>query len=125
MSHDPYAQSPAPYGAQPAPYGQGPYGGQPARYGGAPGPTSVQATNTKAVVALCLGFSAPLVGLVFGILALREIGRTGEGGKGFAITGVVLGVLLLLFLVAYVGLIIAVISSAMSGGAMSSDLFGS
>ncbi|WP_298805780.1 DUF4190 domain-containing protein [uncultured Pseudokineococcus sp.] len=122
MSDDPYRQQPAPYGqptyGQPAPYGQA----EP--YGGRPSPTSTAATNSKAIVAICLGFAAPLVGLVFGVLALREIKRTGEGGKGFAITGVVLGALLLLVVLAYVGVIVAfVVSLASSGGQMSGDLF--
>ncbi|MEJ5944108.1 DUF4190 domain-containing protein [Pseudokineococcus basanitobsidens] len=74
-------------------------------------PTSTAATNTKAVVALPLAFSFSLLGLVFGILALREIGRTGEGGRGFAITAVVLGALNLLFVVLFLGLFAAGIAS--------------
>lgn len=123
MSDDPYRQQPAPYG-HPTPYGRPAPHGQVEPYDGRPSPTSTAATNSKAIVAICLGFAAPLVGLVFGILALREIKRTGEGGKGFAITGVVLGALLLLVVLAYVGVVVAVVVNLVgSGGQMSGELF--
>ncbi|ROP34516.1 DUF4190 domain-containing protein [Pseudokineococcus lusitanus] len=65
-------------------------------------PTSLAATNTKAVVALCTAFSLPPLALVFGILARREMARTGEGGSGFATTGIVLGLLWAVLVVLYV-----------------------
>jgi len=68
-----------------------------------PAPTSGAATNTKAIVALPLAFSFSLLGLIFGILALREIGRTREGGKGFALTAVIIGALNLLLLLLFLG----------------------
>lgn len=68
-----------------------------------PAPTSAAATNTKAIVALPLAFSFSLLGLIFGILALREIGRTGEGGKGFALTAVILGALNVLLVLLFLG----------------------
>lgn len=67
-------QTPPPYG----PYGR-PYGT----------PVSV---NALAVAALVLGLLCflPVAGLVLGLVALRQIKRTGQSGRGMAITGVVL-----------------------------------
>jgi hypothetical protein len=81
--HDPYAPYPqAPYGAAPYPgWGQGysPYG-RPA------------VINGVAIAALVLGILCflPAVGLVLGIIALVQIRKRGERGKGMAIAGAVL-----------------------------------
>ncbi|MDX3308264.1 DUF4190 domain-containing protein [Streptomyces sp. ME08-AFT2] len=83
--HDPYAQGPypqAPYGAAPYPvWGQGysPYG-------------RPSAINGVAIAALVLGILCflPAVGLVLGIIALAQIKKRGERGKGMAIAGAVL-----------------------------------
>ncbi|MCQ9182909.1 DUF4190 domain-containing protein [Streptomyces sp. IBSBF 2953] len=76
----PYPQ--APYGAAPYPvWGQGysPYG-RPA------------AINGLAVAALVLGILCflPAVGLVLGIIALTQIRKRGERGKGMAVAGAIL-----------------------------------
>ncbi|MBT0993286.1 DUF4190 domain-containing protein [Cellulomonas sp. DKR-3] len=52
---------------------------------------------------LLAGLSSP-VGLVLGIVSLRRIRRTGKGGRGFAIAGIVTGVLGTLYLLALVAL---------------------
>lgn len=85
-------QSPPPYGSQP-PYGQyDPY------YPYAPRPN-----NGKAIAALVLGISSVvtlfflpgigiilgILGVIFGILALKEIPRRMEGGRGMAISGLI------------------------------------
>jgi Domain of unknown function (DUF4190) len=74
---------PGPYAAQPAaPWGYGQYA-----------PPS-QRTNTLAVVALVLGVvGVSLGGVICGHLALSQIRRTGEAGRGMAIAGLVLGYL--------------------------------
>lgn len=83
--------SPQPYGAQPgyaAPQGYGaqPYGG----YGAPPKP----GTNGFAVAALVFGIiGGPLLAVIFGHVALNQIKRNGQGGRGMAITGAVLGYL--------------------------------
>lgn len=84
---DPYGPPPAnwPQGAQ----GYGPY----AHYGptGRPygAPVSV---NALAVTALVLGLLCflPAAGLVLGLIALRQIRRNGQSGRGLAIAGAVL-----------------------------------
>ncbi|MFD7439107.1 DUF4190 domain-containing protein [Streptomyces sp. NPDC059861] len=100
-----------PYGQYPAPQAQGPYGAQ-GYYGtqgpyGAPGPYGQQSpygawgpypppglppVNGAAIAALVLGILCflPAVGLVLGLIALRQIKRKGERGKGMAIAGAVL-----------------------------------
>lgn len=54
-------------------------------------------TNTMAIAALvsslvgllCLGLG-PLLGLIFGIIALNQIKQSGERGRGMAIAGIVI-----------------------------------
>jgi peptidyl-prolyl cis-trans isomerase B (cyclophilin B) len=48
-------------------------------------------TNTMAILALVFGFVFSLLGIIFGHIALGQIRRTGEGGRGLAITGLVFG----------------------------------
>lgn len=64
----------------------------------APGPPKPQGRNTFAVVSLIMGilgicgFSLVL-GLIFGIVALVQISRTDQRGRGMAIAGIVLSLL--------------------------------
>ncbi|MEU6686840.1 DUF4190 domain-containing protein [Streptomyces sp. NPDC046832] len=91
---DPYGPPPAPWpqGAPgPGPYAQGapgpgPYGPAGRPYGA---PVSV---NALAVAALVLGVLCflPAAGLVLGLIALRQIRRSGQSGRGMAIAGSVL-----------------------------------
>jgi hypothetical protein len=77
-------------------WGQPGYGG-PAPYGGQP------RTSTLAIVALVGAFFCSPVGIICGIIALGQIKRTGEGGRGLAIAGIAIGaVSILLFVVALV-----------------------
>ncbi|NUP52481.1 MAG: DUF4190 domain-containing protein [Catenulispora sp.] len=85
-----------PYPAQSWPgYGQGPagpYGYAPYGYGV---PHAPAGTNGMAVAALVLGicgffFITPIVGLVLGLVALSAVRRSGQKGKGLAISGIVL-----------------------------------
>ncbi|MHC3473459.1 DUF4190 domain-containing protein [Streptomyces sp. 7R007] len=77
----PYAQGPygAPYPYQPWGQGYSPYN--------RPAPV-----NGVAIAALVLGILCfvPAVGLVLGLIALRQIRRRGERGKGMAVAGTVL-----------------------------------
>ncbi len=89
----PYPAGPPQGGAQPPQY---PYGGQPgfAPYGlyGPYGPRPPVAVNGVAIAALVLGVLCflPAVGLVLGLIALRQIKRRGERGRGMAVAGAVL-----------------------------------
>lgn len=54
-------------------------------------------TNTMAIVAMSLSLAAlilgitAIVGAILGHVALGQIKRTGEGGRGFALTGIIVG----------------------------------
>jgi len=67
--------------------------------GGPQYPTQAGA-NGFAIASLALGIVfvvpfAPILAIVFGIVALVQIGRTGQRGRGMAISGIVLGSLVL------------------------------
>jgi Domain of unknown function (DUF4190) len=80
----------------------------------APGFVPVTRTNGLAITSLVLGvlwlfWLGSLVGLVLGLVALKQIRSRNQGGRGIAIAGVVLSVLWL------VGLVIAIIVGASKG----------
>ena len=87
------------YGQQ---YGQPGYGqpgyGQPdytqAGYGQpayAPQQWGPRPTNTMAILALVMAFVFAPAGLILGIVARRQIARTGEEGSGLALAGIIVG----------------------------------
>ena len=78
---------PTPYGA-PA-YGPPP-GYAPPGYGGYP-PYYRRPTNTLAILALVFAFVFAPAGLVMGIVARKQIERTGEEGSGLALAGTIVG----------------------------------
>ncbi|MER6715219.1 DUF4190 domain-containing protein [Streptomyces sp. NPDC006129] len=80
-----------PYGPPPANWTQGPQGYGPYGPTGRPYGTPVS-VNALAVAALVLGVLCflPAAGLVLGLIALRQIRRSGQSGRGMAIAGAVL-----------------------------------
>lgn len=48
-------------------------------------------TNTLAIVAFVGSFFVSLVGIICGHIALKQIKRTGEGGRGLALAGTIIG----------------------------------
>ncbi|BCN51939.1 hypothetical protein RE9425_03290 [Prescottella equi] len=63
-------------------------------------------TNVCAILALIFGFLGGLLAIVFGHIALSQIQRTGEQGRGLAIAGLVLGYIFLAFwVVLLIGLV--------------------
>ncbi|MEV6120903.1 DUF4190 domain-containing protein [Streptomyces sp. NPDC052077] len=78
----------------PGPHGHYPQGSPAAPWGHpyGPPPPPEAPVNGVAIAALVLGILCflPAVGLVLGIIALRQIGRRGERGKGLAVAGSVL-----------------------------------
>ena len=112
---------PGPYPPAPAFPDQAPGGGyQPPPVPGywspppAPGFVPVTRTNGLAIASLVLGilwlfWLGSLVGLVLGLVALKQIKGRNQGGRGIAIAGVVLSVLWL------VGFVVAVIVGASKG----------
>lgn len=59
-------------------------------------PTRSNKTNGLAIAALVSSFFISIVGIILGHIALNQIKRTGEGGRGLAIAGLVIGYLGLL-----------------------------
>jgi hypothetical protein len=57
----------------------------------------VAGTNVCAVLSLVLAFVFSPAGLVLGIVALRQIRKTGEGGHGLALAGIIVSVLSVAF----------------------------
>lgn len=49
-------------------------------------------TNTMAVLALGFAFVFSPLGIVFGVMARRQIAGSGEGGAGLAKAGLILGI---------------------------------
>ena len=84
-----------PPGSYPPPY-QGSYGYPYDPYGQSP----ASGTNGKAIAALVTSLAGlffcgvpSVVGLILGIIAMRETKRTGQDGHGMALAGVVIGAL--------------------------------
>lgn len=113
-AEQPYGQ-PA-YGqgyAQPG-YGQQPYGQPAPGYGPPAGyaPQYARPTNTMAILALVLAFVFAPAGLVLGIIARKQIARTGEEGSGLALAGIIVGgiftaifaLFVIFFIVAFAGM---------------------
>jgi len=110
----PGPQGPPPNPPQPGPYGSpypppqpGPYGSPyPPPYGYPPPPPR---TNGFAITALVFGIiGGILFSIIFGIVALVQIGRRGGKGKGLAIAGLILSglwivLIALVFIVAALG----------------------
>jgi uncharacterized protein YacL len=85
--------------AQPAPsYGTG----APADNASTPsyGAPSTQRTNVLAIVSLVSSFFISIVGIITGHIALSQIKKTGEQGRGLAIAGLIIG---------YIGLVVGII----------------
>ncbi|MEV8337161.1 DUF4190 domain-containing protein [Leucobacter sp. NPDC077196] len=88
----------------------------------APSGTTLDKTNTFAFLAIIFAFLSPIAGIVFGHMGLSQIKRTGDAGRGIALTGLIIGyayfVFLALFIVIYIGFlftIFAAVGSTMSG----------
>lgn len=74
-------------------------------------------TNTLAIIALILGFVFAPGGIVCGHIALSQIRRTGEGGRGLALAGLILGyVFTAIFVLYIIGVIIFVAWMSTMGG---------
>ena len=75
-------------------------------------PTTMAATNAFAVVSVILAFVQPIAGIVFGHIALSQIKRNGDSGRGLALTGLILGYAYFAFIFLFVILYISVIALA-------------
>lgn len=87
--------APVPPASQPAPAYGAPAYGQPAY-----AQPSTAKTNTLAIVSLVSSFFISIVGIITGHIALSQIKKTGEQGRGLAIAGLIIG---------YIGLVVGII----------------
>jgi peptidyl-prolyl cis-trans isomerase B (cyclophilin B) len=75
----------------------------------------VQKTNVLAIIALILGIVVPIGGIICGPIALSQIKKTGENGRGLALAGLIIGIVFTLLgiiaTIAYVALIAAAVNS--------------
>lgn len=65
------------------------------------------------LVGIFIWFLGPVLGIVFGIIGLRQIPRLGQGGRGLAIAGLTVGIVLLLLNVI---IVVAAVAVGSSGG---------
>lgn len=54
-------------------------------------------TNTLAIVGLVIAFIVPLIGMILSIVALNQIKKSKENGKGAAIAGIVVSIIVMIF----------------------------
>ena len=100
------ASPPPQYGPPPGYAPHSPGYGPPAGYG-YPTPYG-RPTNTMAILALVMAFVFAPAGLILGIVARKQIARTGEEGDGLAMAGMIVGGLITaLFVLMLVFMIIA------------------
>ncbi|GCE74953.1 DUF4190 domain-containing protein [Cellulomonas biazotea] len=113
-----------PYGQQgQPPYGQAPYGGP--GYGVPAPPTdglAVASFATSTGGLLLTGGLVSPVGLGLGIAALRRIKRTGNGGRPWAIAGIVIGIVGTLSILVIAGLTIAFVVAASNSDEFATSL---
>lgn len=111
-NHYPGANYP---GTQPYPGGGYPVYGTP--YPVYPQNAGTNGLATGSLIASCIGVVScglgSIVGVVLGIVALRQIRETGQPGRGLAIAGVAIGALMIVLIVGY--FIAAVMFAAASG----------
>lgn len=70
--------------------------------------------NTMSIVAFILAFFVSIVGIILGFVALSQIKRTGEQGRGLALAAVIIG-----FVEVALGIIFAIIFAIVLGVAAS------
>jgi hypothetical protein len=68
--------------------------------------TGGQGTNTWAILGLIFAFIFAPLGIIFSIIALVQIKKTGENGKGLAIAGLIVGIVFTLIWILYFAFII-------------------
>lgn len=81
----------------------------------APQPTTLAQTNTFALISMLLAFFQPIAGIVFGHMALSQIKRNGDAGRGLALTGLiisyVIAALTIFLVIAYISVIFVAIAT--------------
>jgi hypothetical protein len=91
----------------------GPYG---AYYGYQPQypPPPARGTNVMAIMAIVFAFVFSPLGIVFGIIARKQIARTGEEGDGLALAGLIVGAVFTAIMVLYIVFMIVLFAAALT-----------
>jgi putative exporter of polyketide antibiotics len=120
MTYDPYnpKQPGDPYGQQGSYGQQGPHGQQPMYGYGYPPVPKPQTNAILSLVLSLVGFATcgvtSIVGIIFGHIAMKKIKRGEEEGHGLALAGIIIGYVATigyaLFVLFYLGILVAVIS---------------
>ena len=72
--------------------------------------------NILAIIGFIASFFVSIVGIVLGFIALSQIKKTGEQGKGLAIAGIVIGFVYLAFIILITIFVIIISIGAASSG---------
>lgn len=75
-------------------------------------PMAPARTNTMAILSLVFAFILAPLGVVFGAIALNQIKKTGEEGKGLAVAGLVTSSIFTLLGIIYIVFVIIAIIAA-------------
>lgn len=78
-------------------------------YSAAPAPGAQAPLNVLALVSFIGSFFISLVGIICGHIALSQIKKTGERGRGFALAGVIIGYAAIALTIIFI--IIAIVSA--------------
>lgn len=112
-----YQQPGYPPSGYPQPgYQQPPAGAYGAYYGYQPQypPPPARGTNIMAIMAIVFAFVFSPLGIVFGIIARKQISRTGEEGDGLALAGLIVGAVFTVIMVLYIILMIVFFAAAVT-----------
>ncbi len=77
-----------------------------------PPPAETERYNVLSIVAIVTVWFAGILGLIFGYIALSQIKRTGEKGRGLALAAVIIGWIALAFALIYIIILVALIIPA-------------
>jgi Domain of unknown function (DUF4190) len=119
----PWSGSPPPPPGPPPPYGQQWGAPPPPGYFPPPMYPPPRPTNTMAIVALVCAFTFPPLAIIFGHIALSQIRRNGDEGKGLAVAGLVIGYVvtgLILLYIIFMIVLFAVIKSSVDSSTYNS-----
>ncbi|WNY33058.1 DUF4190 domain-containing protein [Curtobacterium flaccumfaciens] len=92
-----------------------PYAGGGPQPCGAPMQPSSDRFNVMAIVGFVLAFVVNIAGLVVSIIALSQIKKTGERGRGLALAGVIISALSVVFGILWIILVITAVANAPAG----------
>ena len=102
------------------------YGAYPPQQGGYGYQQQSTGTNGMAIASLacsivgvCCGIG-PILGLIFGFIALNQIKQTGQDGRGIALAGIIVGAIMTVFIV-----IFAILRFAVAANEVHHDQYGS